>query len=346
VPLSRASTRTSPVLHDEPAHRTYNQTVRESAWRRGLARLLFVFLFAVSVGARASADSIPTTDSPIIFIQPLNGNVTIHTWNQPTVQIDADPTVQYNHPNAMFVAQHPQAFAQQMLWAQTIDSPDGQLALAAEPFALQPLPPGPHDAISIRGQGDVTLTVPSNTALIVARVRSGEVSIENYHGGQFVVNVGVGSVRLTNVQGTGAVQLNNGPMFASNSSFDRLRARTGRGNQFYENCSVAQIQASSLMGSIVYDNGTFTQGLAHFESQRGSVALGVSNGDAQITAHSDAGRVFNEAQGFTRGGPVVTATTGSGAVIYYRGSLREHPRLLMQLPANARPFRRRPPVQH
>ncbi len=111
---------------------------------------------------------------------------------------------------------------------------------------------------------------------------------------------------------------------------------------FFEHCAAAQIQASSLTGSIIYDNGTFTPGLAHFESQRGSVALGVANGNAQITAHSDSGRVFNEAQGFVRGGPVVTATSGSGAVLYYRGSLRQHPQLMQRLPANARPFRRPP----
>jgi len=262
------------------------------------------------------------------------------------VQIDGDSTVQENHIPAEAVARRfPEGLPQQMLWAQTIDTPDGSLALAPEPFALQPLSPGPHDAILIRGEGDVTLTVPSGTALIIANVKTGELSIDNYRGGQFVAHVLSGSVRLNNVGGTGAVQINNGPLFASNSSFDRLRVRTGRGSQFYANCSSAQIQASSLTGSIVYDNGTFMPGLAHFETQRGAVALGVSDGNAEITAHSDAGRVFNDLAGFSHGGPVVTATSGSGPVIYYRGSIREHPRLLQQLPANARPFRRPPGEQ-
>jgi len=315
--------------------------VRESAWRRGLG-LLFAFLFAVCVGARASADSIPSTDSPVIIVTLQSGNVTIRTWDRATVQIDGDPTVQYNHPGAQAVAQHFAAQPYQPeLWAQTIDTPEGQLSLAPEPFFIPPLSPSPHDAVSIRGSGDVTLTVPLGTALIVANVRQGGITIENYRG-TFVAHVIGGSVHLNNVQGTGAVQVNNGPLFASNSTFDRLRVRTGRGNMFFENCSASQIQASSLTGTIVYDNGTFTAGLAHFESQRGSVALGVSDGNAQITAHSDSGRVFDQSQGFSGGGPLVTATSRSGAVMYFRGSIRAHPRLLLQLPADARPFRRPP----
>jgi hypothetical protein len=344
VPPFRASTQTSPVLHDEPPDQPYNRIVRELVGRRGLAWLLFAFMFAVSAGARASADVIPTTDAPIIRVRLQSGNVTIRTWDRPNVQIDGDPTLQESHLGPEVVAQHfPQPY-QPMLWTQTINTVDGQeLSLAPEPFLVPQLSPNPHDAVLVKGVGDVTITVPFGTALVDINVaRQGSITISNYHGA-FVAHVVVGSVHLNGVQGTGAVQVNNGPIYAENSSFDRLRARTGRGNMFFDGCTASQIQASSLMGSIIYDNGTFVPGLAHFESERGSVALGVSNGDAQITAHSDAGRVFNEAQGFTRGGPVVTATSGRGAVIYYRGSLREHPRLLMQLPANARPFRRRPP---
>lgn len=303
--------------------------------------LLLAFLFVATGGSRARADTVPSTLSPVIVVALTSGSVTIRTWDRQEVQIVGDPTIQYNHAGPMMVARRFQTY-QPELWEQTIQTPEGPLSFAPEPFPLPPLSPDPHDAVSVRGEGDVTITVPTATAILIANVKQGSVSIDGYRGGVFVAHVGAGTVHLSNVQGTGAVQVNNGGFYANDSVFDRLRVRTGRGNMFFDNCSSAQIQASSLTGTILYDNGTFTPGLAHFESQRGSVALGIANGDAQITAHSDSGRVFNEAQEFFRGGPVVTATSGSGAVIYYRGAIRDHPRLMQQLPANARPFRRPP----
>ena len=307
-------------------------------WRRGLILSLVAILFVLSAGARARANSVATTFSPVIYINVQSGNVTIRTWDQPNVDIVGDPSIQFQHAGPLLVQRRfmNQPF-QPELWAQTIQTLDGPLSLPAEPFPLPPLGPGPHDAVLVRGNGDVTITVPASSALIIANVRQGGATMNGYRG-LFVMHVVGGSVHLDGVGGTGAVQVNNGPFFASNSQFDRLRVRTGRGNMLFENCASAQIQASSLTGTIVYDNGTFMQGLAHFESQRGSVALGVADGNAQITAHSDAGRVFNE--GALGGGPVVTATSGSGAVLYYRGTIREHPNLIRQLPPAARPFRR------
>jgi hypothetical protein len=305
--------------------------------------LLLAFLCVATGGTRARADTVASTFSPVIVVALSSGNVTIRTWERQEVQVVGDPTIQYLHAGPMVVARRFQNY-QPELWEQTIQTPEGPLSLAPEPFPLPPLSPDVHDAVSVRGEGDVTITVPSATAVIIANVKQGSLSIDGYRG-VFVTHVVTGTIHLSNVQGTGAVQVNNGGFYANDSVFDRLRVRTGRGNMFFDNCSSAQIQASSLTGTIVYDNGTFTPGLAHFESQRGSVALGVANGDAQITAHSDAGRVFNEAQEFFRGGPLVTATSGSGAVIYYRGTIRDHPRLMRQLPPNARPFRRPPPDQ-
>jgi hypothetical protein len=185
--------------------------------------------------------------------------------------------------------------------------------------------------------------------LIIANVKQGNLTIENYRGGTFVAHVNRGSMVLNGVAGTGAAQVNYGSFSASDSSFDRLRVRTARANMMFENCASTQIQASSLAGTIVYDNGTFAPGLAHFESQRGSVAIGVADGNAQITAHSDSGHVASADDAFTRAAPVVTATSGTGNVLYYRGTIQTHPDMLRQLPPEARPFRRpkirRPPPQ-
>ncbi len=175
--------------------------MRVTGWRRGLGTLLFAFLLSISVGTRACADTVLSTDSPIIYIVgPFSGNVTIHTWDRPVVQSDGDTTVQYKHFPAALVARrfgdHPPA---QMLWAQTLDTPSGQLALAPEPFSLEPLSPSPHDAVLIRGSGTATLTVPSGTALIFANVRIGALAIQHYRGGQFFARVMTGSVDMNDV---------------------------------------------------------------------------------------------------------------------------------------------------
>jgi hypothetical protein len=230
-------------------------------------------------------------------------------------------------------------------FAQTIDAPDGELMLPPEPFILPPLDPSPHDAVAFNGVGSLTITIPNGTPLLVTRVGEGEVAIDHYHGGTFFATVRAGLLHIDDVSGTGGFQVNNGPAIVQNSNFDRIRARTSRGNIFFEKTNARQIEVTSLTGSIVYDNGSFEPGLARFETQRGNIALGIGRGGAQIDAHSGSGQVLSEGS-FARG-PVVTATSGTGVVMYYSGSLRSHPNLARQLPM--RPghriprARRRPP---
>lgn len=309
-------------------HRTYNRIVGLHGWRRGVAGFLFAFLLAATSASRASADtqSVATTGAPVVFAQLQAGVVTVRTWNRTDVQIEADPTVNFRHidrvpPNL------PPAFT---FLAQTIDTPDGPLIMPPEPFLIQPLDASPHDAVVFDGYGNLTITVPSGSPLLVARVGQGEIAIDGYHGGTFFATVHGGLLHLSDVSGTGGFQVNNGPVIVRNSTFDRVRARTGRGNMFFENCTARQIEATSLTGSIVYDNGSFQPGLARFESARGDIALGIARGGAQIDAHSGDGRVLSE--GSFQSGPVVTATSGRGSVIYYNGSLRAHPNLRRELP--------------
>ncbi len=336
----------------------YNERVKTMAWRQALAGLLAIFALVALAGTRAWADPVqlPSTGTPVIYVRLASGSLTINTWDRTDVQIDGDPTVRYNAAPPEQVAGHlPQEVT---LWEQTITTLDGaQLQLPPEPFVLPPLRGSTHDGVILSGEGALTLTIPSTTALIVANVRQGDITLGGYTGGTFVMHVGVGLVHLNGVGGNGAVQVNNGPVFAKDSTFDRLRIRTGRGNMFFENCHARDIQATSLLGSILYDNGSFEPGLARFESERGNIALGVGSGGAQINAHSTSGHIFSEnetgahpsadAQSLVGGGgPIVTATSGSGSVMYYKGSLRAHPALQRRLPANMRTFvprRRRPP---
>jgi hypothetical protein len=327
------------------------------AVRRGLVGLLAVLALELSFGARATAEEVFTTPSPVIWVNlGGGGSLTIRTWDRSSVQIEGDPTIQYNHPHApeQKIAEF---FSKFLLRSQTVNTPQGPLTLPAEDFPIPPLSPQPHDAVIVRGEGDVTITIPENTAIVEAQVSQGEISIEGYRNGTILAQMGAGSIHLTSVGGTVAVQLNNGPFIAQNSSFDRIRVRTGRGSQFFSDCHATQIQSSSLTGTIVYDNGTFEPGLARFESQRGSVAIGVSDNNVQFLAHSDAGKIFsgpevnltrsgNDAQAaLSRSGPVVSASSSNGSVIFYRGQIAHHPELreMLRPRGGAQPSAPRPP---
>lgn len=338
-----------------------------TTWRRGLAGLLSVFAFLAGTGVRAHAATtlIPTTPAPFVVVQLDSGSVNIRTWDRSAIDLEADPTVSYNHaPPRQVASRVPQQIP---LWSQTIKTPQGQqLDLAPEIFPLPPFPPGEHDALIIRGEGDVTLTVPQQSPLLLINVRLGSVTLTGYSGTAFVAHVVAGEVHMDNVSTTAAVQVNNGPVFVSNSSFERLRLRTGRGNIFMTACRAQQIQVTSLAGSVVFDNGVFEPGLAHFESDRGNVLIGTASG-AQIDAHSGSGRILydigtdgsvnrsaQDAQAtLMGGGPIVTASSVNGAVVFFRGSLHDYPqfeRLLtprrnMQAPQGPphQPLRRRVP---
>ena len=289
--------------------------------------------------ARAQQQILPSTGAPFILVQLQSGAVTVRTWQRPSVGFVADPTVDIHHAPPRIVAAREQQ-QQIMLWAQTIRTPQGELTLPAEPFPL-PEFPGDHDAYVVRGYGNVTLTVPESTPLVVVNIKSGSATIAGYQGA-FVVHAGAAQVHLDEDGGTGAVQ-GNGGFFAENSTFDRLRVRSGRGDIVMTNCRAQQIAVTSLVGSIVYDNGSFENGIARFETQRGVVAIGV-NGPAQIVAHSGTGRILAsndvdlirnglDAQAAIQGGgPVVTVTSDTGAVAIYQGALREHPQLMRELP--------------
>ncbi|HET9030871.1 MAG TPA: hypothetical protein VFN49_11925 [Candidatus Aquilonibacter sp.] len=314
----------------------YNERVG-SSWLRGAPGFLLVFAFVALGCARANADtqSIATTSAPVIFGQLQYGRITIHTANRQDVQIRTDGNVRVRHIERV----PPVLPFQPTFLAQTVQTPDGPLLQPPEPFMLAPLDPSvAHDAVIFNGTGNVEVTIPAGSPLVIARVGRGKITIDGYHGGTLFTTVRVGTLRIKNVSGTGGFQINNGPAIVQNGNFDRLRARTGRGNMFFENTNVRQIDATSLTGSIVYDNGSFEPGLARFESQRGNIALGIRGG-AQVDAHSGSGRVISE--GSFRSGPVVTATSGSGAIFTYTGSIRQHPKLMRQLPM--RPHRRKPP---
>lgn len=164
----------------------------------------------------------------------------------------------------------------------------------------------------------------------------GNLDVHDYRSGTFVGFSGGGRLSLSGAGGTAFVQTGRGQLSISDSSFDRLRARSLTGNMTFERCRVRQIEATSVNGSIVYDGGSFEPGIARFESMQGDIAVGTS-GAAQLDAHAAgagkaltsfehsarlAGRGGTQTAVVAGGGPVVTVTAQNGSVFLYDGSLR------------------------
>jgi hypothetical protein len=186
--------------------------------------------------------------------------------------------------------------------------------------------------------GALTVTIPESTGLVNVRSGRGAVTLRDYRG-TTIAAVGRGRVVFVNVGGDAFVQPLNGGFYARDSIFDRLRIRSNRADQVFDGCRVKQIEATTLTGNIVFDNGVFEPGFARFESDRGSIALGV-NGGAQLGVHAEDGHVRtvlpivrsaleigreegDSVQLVGTGGPLVNASSNHGDVFLYDGSLAD-----------------------
>jgi len=326
-----------------PPSAAYTKTVHRYP---GTAAALALIVFAVACTGTALAAPvlIDAGSAPVVVVQLKTGMLTIRTWGRNQVQIDTQGTVDWLHVTPQEVASN--LPATQTVLAQTAQSPKGPVTLPPESFVTPALAPGPHEGVRVNGDGATTITVPQGTALILARVGGGSIDLQGYHQGAFFAVVHTGRILLNDVSGTGFAQVTKGQIFASDSTFARIRARTGLGNIGFENCASQQIEVTSIRGSIAYDNGSFQPGLARFESQDGNIALGVASGGAQVSAHAASGRLFTEFAGRSNvtvtgadasgaiggGGPTVTASTARGAVLLYDGALRDHPNVAANVP--------------
>jgi len=294
--------------------------------------------------ARSEVTTIPGgAGAPIVRVQALQGNVTIRTWDRPDVQIDGD---QSSYSLEQHVNRIPAVFPPTPISPGRISGPDGvPIDLPAESFVVSTLPPGPRDVVVVKGLavGTLTVTVPSNTPVLGVQLARGSLNVDGYRNGTLIAHMRDGNVALRNMSGDVFVQDLRGTLQVSDSSFGRLRARGALGPMIFERCNVRQIEATNVNGSIVYDRGTFEPGLARFASVRGDVAVGVASGQAELGGSvSDSGRVYtmfdNPAQVDSRdghssatvgggGGATVNATSGSGNVYLYDGSLHARPHL-------------------
>jgi hypothetical protein len=332
----------------------YNVNVPRNHLAIAARSVLAAFVFLAASPARSSAEPalVAAGSFPVLRVQLQTGNLTIRTWNRDQVAIDTQGRVNWQLFDVATVANTLRG--QIPAPAETLTAKNGATAsLPYEVFQMPTLSGGGHEAVIVGGSGDTTITLPAGAAFIFASVGRGSVDVQGYRGGFFTA-VRNGGVQLRDVSGSGFVQVLRGPIAAYDSTFDRLRVRNGVGNMFFARCTSTQIEATSLFGNIVYDNGSFTPGLARFETLYGNVALGVGNGGAQIGAHSNAGRVetsFNSSASVANrdggaqavvggGGAHVTASSQHGSVLLYDGTLSDHPSLVQSHPGMGAVYRR------
>jgi hypothetical protein len=295
-----------------------------------LSLAVAVVALATPAAALADARDIDMGDAPIVRVVVGRGSVNVRTWDRPTVHIDDGSNLTIRQLDVR--ANEGQSAIP--ILAGNVDGPDGAVELPAESFAVSTIPPGLRSVVSIRGQdANVAITVPKDASLVTVQLNNGRVNVNGYRGGTFIARVRNGSVHLDGAGGDGFVQVMKGPVVSDNSSFDRLRVRTGTGNAVFNGTHAKQIEVSSVFGSILYDGGTFEPGLAHFETQNGDVAIGV-NGPADLGGRSSTGHVYSNFEHGAQvsdngshavvggGGPLVSATSATGNVYLFDGSLR------------------------
>jgi hypothetical protein len=297
---------------------------------------------------RPAAADTQTVDSaaPIVRINVRQGNVTVRTWDREAVSVESDTPLSVERRTANQPGQQIPSLVPEIAAPANRESGEPGPSLPPESFVAAPIAPGPRDVIVVKSMGTdpsgtVTVNVPGDAIFVYAHVGAGRLNVLDYRGGTLIATMRVGAMTLANDGGTVFAQTLRGPIVARASTFDRIRARSVFGNVAFERCTVRQIEASTITGSIVYDGGSFEPGLARFESVRGNIAIGAS-GNVQYGAHADAdghvytnftGRVQVDARnGLTSatvggGGPVVTATTQGGNVFLYDGTLHNRPQL-------------------
>lgn len=293
---------------------------------------------------------LPAGDAPVVRVMMRSGALSIRTWNRSDVQVSSQQPVSARNFR-------PEAVARALtgsiaIFATSVFDPAGPLTLPQEEFAVPALSAVPHQGILVQAlDADVVVMLPAGTALLLASNQRGGIDMQDYRG-TFTLLLHNGGIRLRNVAGTGFAQVARGQLIVSGSQFDRIRARTALGNIVFENCVSRQIQVSSIGGTIVYDGGAFQPGLARFETQYGSIGLGISR-NAQVGAHSSVGRIYSLIGAGVRAGQTdarigngsafITANSAHGAIFLYNGTLRSQSRLPAEWGPIAKFAQRRPP---
>jgi hypothetical protein len=337
---------------NEPAGvRSYYRFVyrASSSVPRVIAAGVFFMFWALAAGlASASTIAYDVGDQALVRLFARSASVTVKTWDRSTVLVewnDGDPLVPFKGTQLVASTTFP-ILAQEV---REYQGPAGLVMalLPPEDFPVPGLALGLHDLVRVQEiappagidrpaaeLSHVTLTIPASTRVLDVRIGRGDLAVSDYRGTTFAYVNQATAVNFVRVGGDAFVQALNGHFYAVDSNFNRLRVRSNHASLVFERCHIKEVDATSLTGNIVYDNGTFEAGLAHFSSDRGNVALGVS-GSAQFAGHSQDGRVFSmqgtrttaalndTTAAFGSGGATVTASSNRGNVFFYDGSLAD-----------------------
>jgi hypothetical protein len=315
---------------------TYVHSIRGAGRAARLLSLVAVALGVCTAAARAEVTTLDGTVAPIVRVMIQEGDVTIRTWDRPTVAVDGDPSLTIERKTVRTGEAVPPIT---IPYAKR-GGAAGIAQLPAESFVVSSIAPGPHDQIVVRDRsgaiGNVTVTVPASTQMVFARTVRGDLTVANYHGGTFIGFVGQGRLAIEDFNGDAFAQVGLGSLVATDSIFSRVRTRVLYANAIFERCRSRQIESTSVVGSVVYDNGTFDEGLARFDASSGDVAIGTA-GAAELNGHVAAdGRLYTlfdrgahvdnrngDATAIVgSGGPSVNATSASGNIYLYDGTLR------------------------
>lgn len=322
---------------------------------------LFTAVTTASCIAPALADvtNLDGVRAPIVRISIRRGDVTIRTWDRPSVHVDADSSVAVERK----VRQEAGGERSMLIPEAQAKTAGGLVTMPPESFVSASIAAGARDVVSVRSTagddvGNVTVTIPADSVFVFAHASQGNLAVHDYSAGTLVGFANAGRLSLARVGGTVFVQTWLGPLLVNGSRFDRLRARSLLGNVVFEHCDVRQIETTAVNGSIVFDAGSFRVGLARFESTNGNVAIG-STAPADLGGRTLGGAVYTnfapdtpidardgQADAVVKGGgPVVEATSETGNVFLYDGSLHERaalphewnaPERALQRPAGSR----------
>ncbi len=329
-------------------HATYNRIVASrvnGAARRVAAGAVLLVAFLIPTPSRAASSSFTIGDQSVVQVWAGKGSeVTIRAWNRPTLQFDTDDeSVQVlRRPLAFGTAQNPLSVPIPVQNIKVRDPATGTVSDATFPPEDFPYAAdfraGTHDAIRIvtGDSSHITVMVPASVAILDARIRgTGTMWIDGYHGSTLFATDFGGRMTLSNIATAAFLQPLHGRLLVTESAFDRLRVRGNTTGLVFVHDSARQIEATTISGPIVWDNGVFANGLARFESTYGAIAIGAAGG-AQIEARSGDGHVSwlwdrrtsleargdNEASAtIAGGGPVINAITAHGNIFLYDGSL-------------------------
>lgn len=302
-------------------------------------------------GAGTTSQTLDVGDQAVVnvLVRGRGNDVTVRVWDRPSVQLDfaedAAPVIDRRvvafGPGHTPLAQQipPQLVPPQVFMMHDPGGLPPPGALPPEEFPYAGVRPGNHDVVHIfAAEGShLVLTVPASTGILALRLGGGHTTVEGFRGANLLVIQNQGRVELTGTTTTAFVQMNAGTFYAADSTFDRIRIRGIAAHDVFERCRSKQIEATTIVGSIVYDGGSFDPGLARFESQSGNIALGVTSG-AQLTGRSTEGHVYTlfdrrgaasvEQHGdgdavatVAGGGPLVNAISARGNIYLYDGTL-------------------------